>query len=70
MSNGKGKSVIEDDADAKSQKSLEENNHATMPTETETHTSKKEEDEIKEIEQLLEDLKEKVRNWFYLLNYV
>ena len=69
MSNGKGKSVVGDDADAKSQKSLEEHNHVT-PAETETHTSKKEADEIKEIEQLLEDLKEKVRNWFSLLNYV
>ena len=63
ISNGtvdiKGKSIIEEENGKQSQKSLGEVKVETAPTETGSETSK-EEDEIKEIEQLLEDLREKV----------
>ena len=66
MSNGKGKSVIEDNADEKSQKALLEANHETLPIATEKKSGEKEKDEVTEIEQLLEDLKEKVSSCLYL----
>jgi ribosomal protein S25 len=59
--------VVEDHADEKSHKETsEESGHDTIPTEAEKHCREKEKDEISEIEQLLEDLKEKVRDHFNL----
>lgn len=63
ISNGtvdvKGKSIIADDTDKESQKSVGEVNKVDKEA-TEAGPLTSEEGEIKEIEQLLEDLREKV----------